>query len=270
MRLFGVGLSLPPNRTTAPNAINRITISTLTLTIRLPLSVVQLQQNFCHATRCPIDAQPSPKTKANLDIEFALRAENGYALIAGLDEAGRGALSGPVAAAAVILPLDDAEKLANLSVVNDSKQLSAKKRAAYYDIIVENVLAYGIGSASPLRIDREGIISATKHAMGEALKHLGISAEYLIIDGRIKLKDISTPQQSIVRGDSKSLSIAAASILAKVTRDRYMVALDELYPQYGFASHKGYATQKHLSAIQAHGPIALHRHSFAPVRQKLL
>ena len=232
--------------------------------------VVQLQQNFYHTVRCIIATQTPPKTQANIEIEVALRAEKGIVLIAGLDEAGRGALAGPVAAAAVILPLDDAEKLAALAVVNDSKQLSAKKRNAYYDLIVENALAYGIGSGSPLRIDREGIIAATKHAMVEALKHLGVSAESLLIDGRIRLKDVTTPQQSIIRGDSKSVSIAAASILAKVTRDRYMIALDELYPQYGFASHKGYATPKHLAAIEQYGPIALHRHSFQPVRQKLV
>ena len=235
-----------------------VTIATIDCTVRFTTE------------RCAISVKTSPKAQANLAFEHGVRAEHGYTRIAGLDEAGRGALAGPVAAAAVILPLDVPEKLAALEAVNDSKQLSAKKRVYFYDLIVENALAYGIGSASPLRIDREGIIAATRHSMREALKHLGVSAEYLLIDGRIRLKTVPTPQQSIVRGDSKSLSIAAASILAKVTRDRYMVALDELYPQYSFAQHKGYATAKHLAAIEKHGPIALHRHSFAPVRQTLI
>jgi ribonuclease HII len=212
----------------------------------------------------------SHKQQADLSLERAIAQEQAITFIAGLDEAGRGALAGPVAAAAVILPLADPERLMQLAPVNDSKQLSAKKRALYYDIIVENALAYGIGSASAIRIDKEGIIAATKHAMTEALRHIGQRVEFLLIDGRIQLKDVPIAQQSIVRGDSRSLSIAAASILAKVTRDRYMIALDPLYPQYGFGRHKGYATAQHLAAIQTHGPIALHRHTFAPVRQKLL
>lgn len=210
------------------------------------------------------------KQQADLSFERAIAQEQGVTLIAGLDEAGRGALAGPVAAAAVILPLDNLERLELLATVNDSKQLSAKKRALFYDIIVENALAYGIGSASAIRIDKEGIISATKHAMMEALRHISYKVEFLLIDGRVQLKDMPIAQQSIIQGDSRSLSIAAASILAKVTRDRYMIALDPLYPQYGFGRHKGYATPQHLAAINEHGPIALHRHTFAPVRQKLL
>ena len=227
-------------------------------------SVVQLQQNSLK------EVQVVSSTKPHLQLERQIRAENGFTLIAGLDEAGRGALAGPVAAAAVILPLDAPEKLAALTEINDSKQLSAKRRAAYYDLIVENALAYGIGCGSPIRVDKEGIIAATKHAMREAIRHLGVSAEFLLIDGRISLPTIATPQQSIIRGDGSSLSIAAASILAKVTRDRYMMALDPLYPQYGFAGHKGYATPQHLAALNQYGAIALHRHSFQPVRQKLL
>ena len=212
----------------------------------------------------------SRKQQADLSLEDAIKTEQAFTLIAGLDEAGRGALAGPVAAAAVILPLDDAERLTQLAVINDSKQLSARRREQYYDLIVSNVLAYGIGSASALRIDREGIIAATKHAMVEALRHLDERVEYLLIDGRIQLQDVTVPQMSVIRGDSKSLSIAAASILAKVTRDRYMLALDPLYPQYGFGRHKGYATPQHRAAIEEYGPIALHRHTFAPVRQRLL
>lgn len=207
---------------------------------------------------------------ATVEFELKLYQSTGFQLIAGLDEAGRGALAGPVAAAAVILPLGDAERLARLRDVNDSKQLTARRREQLYDVIVANALAYGIGAASPERIDQEGIVSATKHAMIEAIKHLKIAPDYLLIDGPLRLRGIATPQKALVRGDSKSLSIAAASILAKVTRDRYMEALAELYPQYGFDSHKGYATPQHLAAIRAFGPVNVHRHTFAPVRQKLL
>jgi ribonuclease HII len=207
---------------------------------------------------------------ATLEFEQQLYDVTSFENIAGIDEAGRGALAGPVAAAAVILPLGDPVRLARLSAVNDSKTLSAKKRDYFYDLIIENAVAYGIGSASSIRIDREGIVSATKHAMREAVAHLLPTPDYLLIDGRIRLATLPISQKSIIRGDSKSLSIAAASILAKVTRDRFMVALAELYPQYGFDRHKGYATPEHLSAIIQYGPINLHRHSFAPVRRKLL
>lgn len=210
------------------------------------------------------------KTSPTLELEFYIRDETGRTLIAGIDEAGRGALAGPVAAAAVILPLDKYRSLAHLSQVNDSKRLSAKKREQFYNLITEHALAFGIGTSSPIRIDREGIVPATKHAMQEALKHLGLEPEYLLIDGRIHLRDTGIPQNSIVKGDGKSISIAAASILAKVTRDRYMRALDPLYPQYGFASHKGYATKQHLAALSEHGALELHRHTFAPVRKTLL
>ncbi|MGB1251158.1 MAG: ribonuclease HII [Candidatus Promineifilaceae bacterium] len=210
------------------------------------------------------------ETSPSLELEFHIRNTTGRTLIAGLDEAGRGALAGPVAAAAVILPLDKREALSYLSEVNDSKKLTAKKRAYFYDLITEHALAYGIGTSSPIRIDREGIVPATKYAMQQALKHLGMQPEFLLIDGRIRLRGTKIPQNSVVRGDGKSISIAAASILAKVTRDRYMQALDPLYPQYGFASHKGYATKRHVAAIDLHGPLELHRHTFAPVRQTLL
>lgn len=210
------------------------------------------------------------KAQATLDLEVAIHTETGHTLIAGLDEAGRGPLAGPVVAAAVILPLHDTVALDKLRVINDSKQLTPKRREAYYRLIMDCALAYGIGSSSPVRIDREGIVPATKHAMHEALNHLQPKPEYLLIDGRIRLKDIPTPQQSIIRGDSKSLSIAAASILAKVKRDRYMIELSELYPQYGFANHKGYATPQHLATLERFGPTQYHRHTFSPVRKKLL
>lgn len=205
-----------------------------------------------------------------LELETAVSTEHHLTHIAGLDEAGRGALAGPVVAAAVILPRDDAEALAHLRHVNDSKLLSPDRRDALYELIVAHALAYGVGQTRPEVIDAEGIIPATKQAMAAALSQLAPAAEFLLIDGRIHLRHLSLPQKSIVRGDRRSLSIAAASILAKVSRDRQMIALAEKYPAYGFARHKGYGTRRHREAIVAHGPCAIHRHSFSPIRQRLV
>jgi len=205
-----------------------------------------------------------------LELEHQILATSGLRFIAGLDEAGRGAIAGPVVAAAVILSLDQPDQLDTLNEVNDSKQLSYRKREHLYRVIIENVLAYGIGFTAADLIDEFGIIPATKKAMVSALSNLSIAAEYLLIDGRIRLKSIALPQKAIIRGDSKSLSIAAASILAKVARDRHMVELDAQHPQYGLARHKGYGTRHHLDAIAMHGPTSIHRHSFAPIRQRLL
>ena len=205
-----------------------------------------------------------------IQLEKSIYKENGLATIAGLDEAGRGALAGPVVAAAVILPLDQPQRLQQLHEVNDSKQLTAKTRERLFSLITTNVLSYGIGSSSAENIDDMGIIPATKEAMLQALAQLNPQAGYLLIDGRIRLKMTPIPQQSIIRGDSKSLSIAAASILAKVTRDRIMVELDGRYPEYGFAKHKGYGTEFHRQVIAKSGPTAQHRFSFSPLRQALL
>jgi ribonuclease HII len=210
------------------------------------------------------------KRKASLEVEQEVRARTRLNVIAGIDEAGRGALAGPVVAAAVILPLDDAEKLAALGEINDSKQVSADKRARFATLITTHALAWGIGCASSARIDREGILSATRHAMLEAIHHLALPPDYLLIDGPMLLLEADLPQEALVRGDSKSVSIAAASILAKVHRDRYMIELGHLYPQFGFAGHKGYATPQHLHALTLHPPCESHRHTFAPVRQRLL
>jgi len=207
---------------------------------------------------------------ASLDFETAVFTQTSLPHIAGLDEAGRGALAGPVVAAAVILPLDNPDALAHLHEVNDSKQLSAKRREALFSLITQHALAYGIGQESAAVIDEIGIIPSTKRAMLTAVSQLIPPAQYLLIDGRIRLKNTSLPQQSIIRGDSKSLSIAAASILAKVTRDRIMVELDAHYMQYGFAQHKGYGTEKHRDAIEKYGPTPVHRYSFAPIRKPLI
>lgn len=207
---------------------------------------------------------------ASLEFETAVFTQTSLPYIAGLDEAGRGALAGPVVAAAVILPLDNPDALAHLHEVNDSKQLSAKKREALFSLIIEYALAYGIGQESAAVIDEIGIIPATKRCMITAVSQLTPPAQYLLIDGRIRLKNSPLPQQSIIRGDSKSLSIAAASILAKVTRDRLMVELDAHYMQYGFAQHKGYGTAQHMAALEKHGPTPSHRYSFAPIRKPLI
>jgi ribonuclease HII len=206
----------------------------------------------------------------NLHLERSIQKDNGTARIAGLDEAGRGALAGPVVAAAVILPLDAPKRLQQFKGVNDSKQVPAKIRERLYKAITSSALCYGIGVVGAADIDEIGIVPATKLAMLNALSQLIPEAQYLLIDGRIVLKTTPLPQKALIRGDSLSLSIAAASILAKVTRDRLMVEMDSDFPAYGFARHKGYGTVFHREAIAKLGPIPEHRHSFAPIRLTLL
>lgn len=205
-----------------------------------------------------------------LELEVNVCEEAGVRYVAGLDEAGRGALAGPVFAAAVILPLEAPERLQHMQAVDDSKQLTHEQREGLYDLIVEHALTYGIASAPAADVDHIGIIPANAQAMQAALTHLDPPGEYLLIDGRMRLKQVSLPQRSVIRGDSLSLSIAAASILAKVSRDRHMISLDGQYPQYGFARHKGYYTPQHVAALERHGPCPIHRRSFAPIRQPLL
>jgi ribonuclease HII len=203
---------------------------------------------------------------ADLSIETAVLHQTGILHIAGIDEAGRGALAGPVVAAAVILPLHNPDALAQLTAVQDSKQLSPPTREQLFPRITHHALAYGIGIISAAMIDEIGILPATKQAMSTAVAQLLPAADYLLVDGRDRLPNLTLPQQTIIRGDSLSLSIAAASILAKVSRDRLMIELDSQYASYGFARHKGYGTAYHLQAIHTHGPCPLHRYSFAPVR----
>lgn len=207
---------------------------------------------------------------ANLEFEAAVREQTGFTHIAGLDEVGRGAVAGPVVAAAVILPLLSPERLKHLVGVHDSKQLTPKKRDSLYELILEHALAYGIGRVSAAEIDRIGILPANVQAMQQAVAQLKPAADYLLLDGRMRLKNVPLPQLSIIKGDQKSLSIAAASILAKVSRDREMVALDKAYPAYGFIRHKGYCTREHEVALAVHGPSPIHRHTFAPIRQPML
>ena len=189
---------------------------------------------------------------------------------AGIDEAGRGALAGPVAAAAVILPPGVTTLPAILCEVDDSKQLTPATRERLFDLVRENALSYGISLVSAQVVDEIGIVPATKRAMALAVAQLEPPADYLLIDGPIRLATLPLPQQPVIRGDSLCLSIAAASILAKVSRDRYMIELDARYPQYGFAQHKGYGTPQHLAALAIHGPSPVHRRSFAPIRERLL
>ena len=196
--------------------------------------------------------------------EMAL-LEQGYSFIAGLDEAGRGCLAGPVVAAAVILPLSN-DPLVRFEGVNDSKQLTALTRERLYDVIMQHAVAVGVGTSSVELIDDCNILQATKKAMCMAIAQLSISPQALLLDA-IFLPTIVLPQRSIIKGDARCLSIAAASIIAKVTRDRLMCQLHEQYPAYGFNQHKGYGTEMHLAALREHGVTPQHRRSFSPVRE---
>ncbi len=201
----------------------------------------------------------------SLDLEARLWAE-GYRCVAGLDEAGRGAWAGPVVAAAVILPPGDLCLLQDLSAVRDSKQLTANRREEILVLIRERALAWSLGSVSASGIDGGGIVPATRRAMGEAIRSLSRPADYLVID-YLALPGVALPQTSLPKGDARVLSIAAASIVAKVHRDRMMVELDSQFPGYGFAQHKGYGTSQHRAALEALGPCAVHRLSFRPLRE---
>ena len=183
-------------------------------------------------------------------------AAKGYTAICGIDEAGRGPLAGPVVAAAVILPLD-----AEILFLNDSKKLSEARREALYDEICAKAVSYGIGTVSPARIDEINILQATYEAMREAIAKLNPAPD-LCLNDAVKIPGIAVPQVPIVKGDAKSLSIAAASVLAKVTRDRFLISLDALYPAYGFAKNKGYGTAAHIEALRVYGATPVHRKTF--------
>ena len=182
---------------------------------------------------------------------------NGINFIAGIDEVGRGPLVGPVVTAAVILPKDFYDER-----INDSKKLTEKKRELLYDVIMENAISVGIGISNEDVIDEINILNATKRAMLEAVNNLNVKPEHLLIDA-VKL-NTDIPQTSIIKGDAKSESIAAASIIAKVTRDRMMVELDKIHPEYDFKHNRGYGTKKHIEAIRKYGIIKEHRKTFAP------
>ena len=179
-----------------------------------------------------------------------------YSAICGIDEVGRGPLAGPVVAGAVILPRD-----CDILYINDSKKLSAAKREVLYDEIMEKAVAVGIGMASPKRIDEINILQATYKAMRDAIKKLAVTPDILLNDA-VTIPKVNIKQVPIIKGDAKSISIGAASIVAKVTRDRMMVEYDKILPEYGFASNKGYGSKEHIEALKKYGPSPIHRATF--------
>lgn len=204
-----------------------------------------------------------------LDHELALYAQD-YHFIAGLDEAGRGAWAGPVVAAAVILPLDARRRAAldrQLAGLNDSKRLTPRQRERLYEVVLRVALAVGVGVAAPGCVDRRGLIPATRHAMRQALTRLSRlrAPDHLLIDA-LELPAVSLPQLAFPKADAQSMTVAAASVIAKVTRDLLMVQLDRRYPGYQFARHKGYGTEAHRAALARLGPCPIHRLSYAPLR----
>lgn len=188
----------------------------------------------------------------------------GYRRVAGVDEAGRGPLAGPVVAAAVVLPVR-----CRVSGVDDSKQLSEAERERLFDSILAHAVAVGVGSASPQEIDDLNILEATRLAMRRAIAALSPAPDYVLTDA-MTLPRLGIPCRPVIKGDALSRSIAAASIIAKVTRDRLMAQFHDTYPQYNFLSHKGYGTEEHLARLAEHGPSPIHRLTFAPVSECLL
>lgn len=206
---------------------------------------------------------PSPTTGGPTE-EFEVEARcRGFRRVAGLDEAGRGPLAGPVVAAAVVLP-----RRCKVVGLDDSKQVGEPDRVRLFAEIVRRAIGIGIGSASGAEIDRLNILEATRLAMRRALLALPISADFLLLDA-VTIPGLAVPQRPIINGDGLSCSIAAASIIAKVTRDRLMVEYHRWYPQYNFADHKGYSTPEHIRLLRQHGPCAIHRCTFAPVQHLL-
>ena len=191
----------------------------------------------------------------SFDIENE-KAAQGYKYICGCDEAGRGPLCGPVVAAAVILSPDTV-----IEGLNDSKKLTEKKRELLFDVIKEKAIAYAVAEASPEEIDEINILNASMLAMCRAVESLSVKADFALIDGNCS-RGFQIPTQTVVKGDAKSASIAAASILAKVTRDRQCKELDALYPEYNIAKHKGYPTKEHMDAVKKYGPSPIHRKTF--------
>lgn len=191
----------------------------------------------------------------------------GHLILAGVDEAGRGPLAGPVVAAAVAMPREflEAEQTRRLSGLNDSKQLTAARRETFFELLVsEPVVAYGVGRAEVEEIDAINILRATHLAMNRAVQAMGRAVDLLLVDGRL-VPGLPFASRAIVKGDAQSLLIAAASVIAKVTRDRLLLELDRQFPGYGLAQHKGYGTAAHLDALRRLGPCPVHRRSFAPV-----
>jgi len=189
----------------------------------------------------------------------------GHTCVAGLDEAGRGAWAGPVCAAAVVLPLDRPDLPQLLAGVRDSKQLSPARREALLPLVLETARATGVGWATPGEVDEMGILAATRRAFCRAVSRLDGQVDALVID-YVRLPELNVPQRALPKADTRCLSVAAASIVAKVSRDRLMMALDADFPGYGFARHKGYGTRQHREALERLGPSPIHRMSWRPLR----
>jgi ribonuclease HII len=202
-----------------------------------------------------------PEGEPDLLIFEKLAFYQGFKSVAGVDEAGRGALAGPVVAAAVILPQEVV-----MSGVTDSKQLTPAKREVLFDMIMGNALAVGVGHGDHVLVDSINILQATLLAMKQAVERLSLEPDYILVDGTFKIS-VPLPQKTIKKGDCASMSIAAASIIAKVTRDRLMTEYDTLFPGYGFAEHKGYGCAAHLAAITELGPCEIHRKTFRGVKE---
>jgi ribonuclease HII len=198
-------------------------------------------------------------------VEERTARSMGYIVIAGIDEVGRGPLAGPVLAAAVVMP-ERIKRKPWVDEVNDSKLLTALQRERLYDFIKDTAVGFGIGMISSQTIDIRGIAVATRLAMKQAVEECSPAPDYLLID-YVKLPEVRLPQKGVIEGDGTCFSIACASIIAKVTRDRIMVELDTLYPGYGFAKHKGYGTREHMNRLNQLGPCPIHRSSFTPVRE---
>lgn len=190
-------------------------------------------------------------------IEEEIYNKENVKYICGIDEAGRGPLAGPVVVASVIMPKDSM-----IEGVNDSKKVSEKKREKLYEEITNTAIAWGVGIIDQREIDEINILNATKKGLTNSLKELEIKPDLILVDALTNIDTLGIPYRSIIKGDAKSYSIAAASIIAKVTRDRIMRQWDELYPEYGFEKHKGYGTKMHIDAIKEYGPCPLHRKSF--------
>lgn len=193
-----------------------------------------------------------------------------YKLLGGIDEVGRGPLAGPVAAACVLMPFDFVIKDKRLLEIKDSKKLSEKKREELFDVIKENFPVIGIGLCDHGTIDRINILEATFLAMKKSLGSFKKKPDFILVDGKFKIPNLSIEQKAVIKGDSSVFLIAIASIIAKVTRDRIMKKFDEKYPQYGFAQHKGYGTKFHMEALKVYGACEIHRKSFAPVARQLI
>ena len=212
-------------------------------------------QKLIQQYRKKLEALEKERARTEIMKEYEHKYEHlGY--LCGIDEVGRGPLAGPVVACAVILP-----KACDILWLNDSKKLTAKKREELYDVILDGAVSVGIGMTSPERIDEINILQATYEAMREAISKLAVKPQILLNDA-VTIPQIEIPQVPIIKGDAKSVSIAAASIIAKVTRDRLMAEYDKIMPEYGFASHKGYGSKSHIEAIRQYGPSPIHRATF--------